>query len=67
MNIPKFSVRNPVLINLLMVIIFLLGIYTTMTIPKEAMPQIDLGKFLITVAYRGVSPDEIESLIINPI
>ncbi|NOR45278.1 MAG: MMPL family transporter, partial [Candidatus Delongbacteria bacterium] len=67
MNIPKFSVNNPVLVNLTMIIIFLLGIYTIMTIPKEAMPQIDLGKFVITVAYPGVAPEEIETLIIDKI
>lgn len=67
MNIAKFSVNNPVLINMVMVIITILGIYYTFTIPKEAMPQIVMGKFVITVAYPGVAPDEIENLIIDKI
>jgi len=67
MNIAKFSVNNPVLINMVMVIITILGIYYTFTIPKEAMPQIVMGKFVITVAYPGVAPDEIETLIVDKI
>jgi len=67
MNIAKFSVNNPVLINMVMVIITILGIYYSFVIPKEAMPQISMGKFVITVAYPGVAPDEIENLIIDKI
>jgi hypothetical protein len=52
---------------MVMVIITILGIYYTFTIPKEAMPQIVMGKFVITVAYPGVAPDEIETLIIDKI
>ncbi|MBN1970349.1 MAG: efflux RND transporter permease subunit [Candidatus Delongbacteria bacterium] len=67
MNISKLSVNNPVLINMVMVIIYILGIYYTFTIPKEAMPQISMGKFVITVSYPGVSPAEIETLIMDKI
>ena len=67
MSIAKFSVRNPVLINIIMVIVFVWGIYTTITIPKEEMPNIDFGMFVISVAYPGVSPKEIESQIVNKI
>ena len=67
MNLPKLSVDNPVLINMIMVIIYLLGIYTVFNIPKESMPQVETGRFIITVTYPGVSPDEIEKLIVNEI
>ena len=67
MNLPKFSVRNPVLINMVMIIIFILGIFYTYKIPKESMPQIEWGSFMISVVYPGVAPDEIETLIIQEI
>ncbi len=67
MNLPKFSVSNPVLINMVMIIIFILGIFYTYRIPKESMPQIEWGSFMINVAYPGVAPDEIETLIIQEI
>lgn len=67
MNLPKFSVNNPVLINMIMIIIFILGIFYTYQIPKESMPQIEWGSFMISVVYPGVAPEEIESLIIKEI
>ena len=67
MNLPKFSVNNPVLINMIMIIIFILGIFYTIEMPKESMPQIEWGRFIITVVYPGVAPDEIETLIIQEI
>ncbi|HQO09250.1 MAG TPA: efflux RND transporter permease subunit [Clostridiales bacterium] len=67
MNLPKFSVENPVLVNMAMIIIIILGIFYTYRIPKESMPQIEWGMFMITVTYPGVAPDEIESLIIKEI
>lgn len=67
MNIPKLSVKNPVLVNMVMVIIMILGVYQTMTMPKEAMPAVDMGKFVITISYPGVSSEEIESLIVDKI
>ncbi len=67
MNLPKFSVSNPVLVNMTMIIIFIYGIIAAYRIPKELMPHIEWGMFLITVAYPGVAPDEIENLIIKPI
>ncbi|MGD9707974.1 MAG: efflux RND transporter permease subunit, partial [Candidatus Delongbacteria bacterium] len=67
MNLPKFSVRNPVLINMVMIIIFILGIFYIYDIPKESMPQIEWGRFIISVTYPGVAPDEIETLIIQEI
>ncbi|MDP8268544.1 MAG: efflux RND transporter permease subunit, partial [Candidatus Tenebribacter davisii] len=67
MSITNFSVKNPVLINIIMVIVFVVGIYTVINIPKEAMPEVDFGKFVIMVSYPGVSPEDIETEIINRI
>jgi multidrug efflux pump subunit AcrB len=67
MSIAKLSVNNPVLINIIMIIVFVLGIYTTYNIPKEEMPNIDFGRFVITVVYPGVSPADIEKEIIDKI
>ena len=63
MSIAKFSVNNSVLINMIMVIVFLFGIYTMIYMPKEEMPAIDFGAFYIVVGYQGVSSREIEQQI----
>lgn len=62
MNLPKYSVENPVLVNMAMIIIIIFGIFYTYRIPKESMPQIEWGMFMITVTYPGVAPDEMSHL-----
>lgn len=67
MSLPEFSVKNPVLVNMIMIIVFLFGIYTVINIPKEEMPAVDFGAFYIITNYRGVSPQEIEQQITKKI
>ena len=67
MSLPKFSIDNPILINMFMIIVFIFGIITIYEIPKEEMPGIEFGAFNITVTYPGVSPEEIEQNVVNKI
>ncbi|MBN2542848.1 efflux RND transporter permease subunit [bacterium] len=67
MKLAKFSVNNSVLVNMIMIIVFILGISAVIQIPKEEMPPVDFGAFVIIVIYPGVSPAEIEELVIQPI
>ena len=67
MSIAKFSVENGVLINMIMNIVFIFGIVTMVTMPKEEAPAVDFGAYYVMVGYRGVSPEDIEKLIVKPI
>lgn len=67
MSLVKFSVDNSPLINIIMLIVFIVGIITLAQIPKEEMPAVDFGAFFIVVWYPGVSPAEIEELVVNKI
>lgn len=67
MSIAKFSVKNSVLVNMIMWIVFIVGVFSLIQIPKEEMPAVDFGTIVIIVAYPGVSPAEIETMIINKI
>lgn len=67
MSLAKFSVENGVLINMIMIIVFIFGLYTMVIIPKEEMPAVDFGAFYIMVSYRGVSPSEMEKLVVKKI
>ena len=67
MSLPKFSVKNNVLVNMIMLVVFIFGIYTLTNMPKEEMPQVDFGAFYIMVSYRGVSPADIEQTIVKKI
>ena len=67
MSIPKISVNNPVLANLLMIIIILFGGYAWFTLPRELTPEIALQSVTVTTLYPGASPEEVEKLISAPI
>jgi len=67
MSLAKFSVDNGVLINMIMIIVFIFGLYTMINMPKEEMPAVDFGSFYIMVSYRGVSPAEMETLVVKKI
>lgn len=67
MSLPKFSVDNPILANMLLIIVFIWGFITLYEIPKEEMPGIEFGAFNILVTYQGVSPEEIELNVVNKI
>ena len=67
MNIAKFSVRNSVLVNLLMVGLFLFGWISLNRMPTELNPPVSFNWVFITVTYPGASPIESENLIVDPI
>ena len=67
MSIPKMSVNNPVLANLLMIIIILFGGYAWINLPRELTPEIALQTATITTLYPGASPEEVEKLVTAPI
>ncbi len=63
MNLPRFSVRNPVAVNLLMWSILLVGLYAWSEMPREFFPNIEPEKVYITVPYPGATPAEIEKSV----
>ena len=52
--------RNPVAANLLMAVIMAAGLFTAFTIKKEVFPEFSLEQVIISVPYRGASPQEVE-------
>ena len=67
MSIPKMSVNNPVLANLLMIIIIAFGMYAWINLPRELTPEIALQTATVTTLYPGASPEEVEKLVSAPI
>ena len=60
MSLPKYSVENPVLVNLLMVAILLAGGYTALTLTREMFPESRPNRVLISTVYPGATPGEVE-------
>ena len=67
MSIPKLSVNNPVLANLLMIIIIIFGLYAWTNLPRELTPEVSVQSAFVTTLYPGASPEEVEMLVTAPI
>ncbi|MGE3627226.1 MAG: efflux RND transporter permease subunit, partial [Hyphomicrobiales bacterium] len=50
----------------MMVVMVLAGLYTYVTIPKEADPDIDIPFFYVSIVQDGISPEDSERLLIRP-
>jgi len=51
---------NPVVANILMVSILAAGVYTAITVRKEAFPTFDAESVLINVPFLGGTPEDVE-------
>lgn len=63
----SFAVDHPTSVLVLLAIILMAGLYSYVTVPKEAQPDIEIPNVTINTVYAGVSPEDIESLITRPI
>ena len=59
-SLPRLSVENPILVNLLMLMIIGGGIYACMTLVKEMFPESRPNQVMIMTPYPGASPAEVE-------
>ncbi len=67
MHISEFSVRQPVLVNLLVILLLVAALVSYSYMTKEKFPDISLDEVWVHTSYPGVSPEEIERLITIPI
>lgn len=67
MNISSFTVRRPVLVCMVTLIVMLIGIVSFFRIPVDLMPDTSVPTLSIRARYPGVGPEEIEKLLTRPI
>lgn len=67
MHIAEFSVKNPVLVNLLMGAILVVGIMSASRLPLELFPSIKLELVSVTTVFPGASAEDVEKLVTIPI
>lgn len=63
MNLGKFSVGNPVLINILMVLILVFGFFSVSRLPQEQFSDVPFFFVNIAVPFPGVSAADIERTV----
>lgn len=66
-HIAEFSVKNSVMINLIMVAILVIGLMSAFTLPLELFPSIQMEMVNILTQYPGASAEDVEQLVSIPI
>jgi multidrug efflux pump len=67
MSVFRFSVRNTVLVNLLMIAVVVVGLIALMRLPRELFPKITINWVFVITNYPGVSAEDVEKQITIPI
>ncbi|MEE9431819.1 MAG: efflux RND transporter permease subunit [Melioribacteraceae bacterium] len=67
MKISDVSIDNRTSVFILTFIILVIGIASYSSLPREAAPDVSIPLVIVSTPYFGVSPEDIESLITQPI
>ncbi len=67
MFLTRISVSQPVFATMLMVAIFVIGLFSYQRLPVEQLPEVDFPVVAVVTSYPGATPEAVESDIIEPI
>ncbi len=67
MKITDVSIDNRTSVFILVAIIIIIGISSYSSLPREASPDVQIPLVIVSTPYFGVSPEDIESLITQPL
>ena len=66
MSIPKFSVKRPVTIVMVLFIVLLLGIVSVTSLKTDLFPNMNLPYVVISTSYDGAGPEQVEMMVTKP-
>ena len=67
MSLIRFSISNPLITNLLLGIVVILGVLAWRSMPQEMFPTFELDAVSVSVVFEGASPEEVERQISIPL
>ena len=62
-----FFVQRGLVVNLLSLMLLMAGGYAALHIQREAFPSVNFDVIVVTAAYPGTAPKEVENLLLTPI
>ena len=62
-GVVHFSIRNPLIVNLMLGLVVVGGIFSWMAMPQEMFPLVELDRVRITTEFEGAPPEEVERQI----
>jgi HAE1 family hydrophobic/amphiphilic exporter-1 len=66
-RITRFSLRNAAAIVILVILVTFGGVYSTMQLPREAMPDVNIPVITVVTVYPGAGPGDIYNDITEPV
>ena len=66
-TIGKFSVTKPVLINILMITVLALGLFSLISLPQEQFAEVPFYWVNVIVPYPGVAAEDMEASVTIPV
>ncbi len=63
MRLVRFSIDNPLITNLLLVLVMLLGVLSWYAMPQEMFPVVELDMARVNTVFEGASPEEVEQQV----
>jgi len=63
----RFSIRNSVLVHMLILALIIVGSYSLVKLPRELMSEIAFNWVFLRVDLPGAAPQEIEQLVTDPV
>jgi multidrug efflux pump subunit AcrB len=67
MPLIRFSINNPLVTNLMLVIVVILGVLSWRSMPQEMFPTVEMDVVSVSVEFEGASPEEVERQIAIPL
>ncbi len=67
MKLTEVSIDNRTSVFILILVIIIGGVFSYMSLPREAAPDVQIPLVIVATPYFGVSPEDIESLVTQPI
>jgi HAE1 family hydrophobic/amphiphilic exporter-1 len=67
MSITELSIKRPLAITIVFVVLILFGFLSYRTLNYELLPKFDAGIVTIATTYSGASPEEVETSVTKPI
>ncbi|PTN37896.1 efflux RND transporter permease subunit [Desulfonatronum sp. SC1] len=67
MIVNTWALRRQATVLTLLVFLVIIGVYSYLTLPREAFPDITIPYVFVTTTYEGVAPEDMETLITMPI
>lgn len=63
MNISELSIKRPVTIIMMMLIVVVLGVVSFMRVPIDLMPSLEVPIAIVVTSYEGAGPQEVENFV----